>query len=221
MNASELRSRYEAWLSGAGGSCGKLMDGLNSETGELRLDAEGLAARGWTDLPLDFTPEGDGVLMGGYMEDRSIYDGPVFAETGEEPRTLHLGLDVFACAGTPVYAPLEGVVHSFQVNGGELDYGPTIILEHSPTPDLIFWTLYGHLSEDSLMGLDEGDPISMGETLAELGAPDVNGGWAPHLHFQIMLDLGGRRGDFPGVCRLSEREAWEMISPDPLALLGL
>ncbi|MAK61298.1 MAG: peptidase M23 [Ponticaulis sp.] len=221
MSAHNIRSSYDAWLADQTRSPVQLMPGLTHKTGELRLDAEGLAERGWSDLPLDFAPENEGVLMGGYLENRSIYDSPVFATPGEEPRNLHLGLDVFAPAGTPVFAPLEGLVHSFQTNNGELDYGPTILLEHSPTEDLTFWTLYGHLSEDSLLGLEEGDPISMGETLAELGGSDVNGGWAPHLHFQIMLDLDGRRGDFPGVCRSSERAKWEAICPDPRRLLGL
>jgi len=149
------------------------MRGLNAGVKELRLDKAGLEARGWTDLPKDWSPEEGELYAGGYMEDRSIYDSPVFASGDQEPRTLHLGIDVFAAAGAPVFSPLEGLVHSFQVNGGELDYGPTIILEHSPTPDLTFWTLYGHLSEDSLLGLEEGDPISAGETLAELGGPVI------------------------------------------------
>ncbi len=49
--------------------------------------------------------------VGRYDEARAIYLGPAFA-TGADPtgerRTVHLGLDLFAPAGTPVFAPLDG-----------------------------------------------------------------------------------------------------------------
>lgn len=213
--------RYQNWLENRSDPVPELVKGLRENAGELALDREGLQRRGWTELPIEFVPDAGQLLMGGYLEDRFIYDSPVFRSENEEARTLHLGLDVFAPAETSVFAPLEGQVHSFQVNNGELDYGPTLILEHEPEEGLTFWTLYGHLSEDSLLGIEEGDPIAAGEKIAELGTPDINGGWAPHLHFQIMLDLQGRRGDFPGVCKLSEKDAWAAICPDPHKLLGL
>ncbi|MEM1087558.1 MAG: peptidoglycan DD-metalloendopeptidase family protein [Pseudomonadota bacterium] len=187
----------------------------------LRLDADGLKARGWTDLPIDWVPTNGEIHAGGYLEERGIYDSPVFKTENEEPRKLHLGVDLFAAAGTPFRAPLDGRVHSFQNNAGDLDYGPTIILEHELADNFTFWTLYGHLSEESLTGLTEGHPISRGNVLGELGDNTINGGWAPHLHFQIILDLQGRSGDFPGVCKVSEREQWAEICPSPYTLLGL
>ena len=60
-----------------------------------------------------------------------------------------------------------------------------------------------------------------GQKLGELGDSPVNGGWAPHLHFQVMLDLLGHSGDFPGVCRKSEADLWLTLCPDPRPLLGL
>ena len=116
---------------------------------------------------------------------------------------------------------MVGAIHSFQVNGGVLDYGPTIILQHEPVDGPVFWTLYGHLSEESLTFLEEGDVVSAGEKIAELGDNTVNGGWAPHLHFQIILDLQGRQGDFPGVCARSEKARWADICPDPRLFLGM
>ena len=187
----------------------------------LRLDAQSLTSRGWTDLPKDWVPPAGEIWAGGYLEERGIYESPIFKTSDEEPRTLHLGVDLFAPAGTPVRAPLDGQVHSFQVNDSDLDYGPTILLQHGTDGGLTFWTLYGHLSKASLTGLKEGDFISRGDAIAELGDSSVNGGWAPHLHFQIMLDLQGRSGDFPGVCKVSEREMWTEICPSPYALLGL
>jgi murein DD-endopeptidase MepM/ murein hydrolase activator NlpD len=158
---------------------------------------------------------------GGYNEDRTGYTSSLFAPGGEEPRTVHIGLDVFAPAGTEVFAPLAGHIHSFADNARFEDYGPTIILTHEPEPGVIFHTLYGHLSRESLEGLAEGAPVDAGQRIATLGDRTVNGGWPPHLHFQITLDMLGLKGDFPGVCRRSERERWLALCPDPAPLLGL
>lgn len=164
---------------------------------------------------------GQPLRAGGFGEDRADYTSPLFAPGDEEPRTVHLGIDVFAPAGAEVFAPLAGVVHSFADNARPEDYGPTIILTHEPEPGVVFHTLYGHLSRESLEGLAEGLPVAQGQRIATLGDRSVNGGWAPHLHFQIMLDMLGLKGDFPGVCRRSERDRWLALCPDPAPLLGL
>ena len=158
---------------------------------------------------------------GGYGEDRSIYTQKLFAPEGEEPRTLHLGIDIFAPADIDVMTPVDGKVHSFRVNDNPGDYGPTIILEHRPAPGLLFHTLYGHLSRASLKGLKPGEVFMAGERIASLGARTENGGWPPHLHFQVLLDIGSAKGDYPGVCKRSERDHWLSICPDPAVLLGL
>lgn len=164
---------------------------------------------------------GEAVRAGGYGENRSIYTQTLFAPDGEEPRTIHLGIDVFAPAGAEVATPLSGRVHSSRINEAEGDYGPTIILEHTPVAGLKFHTLYGHLSRDSLKGLKPGAAFMAGEKIAELGTRRENGGWPPHLHFQIILAIGDWKGDYPGVCRRSEMERWLSICPDPARLLGL
>ena len=165
------------------------------------------------------------VGIGRYNEARPIYthdqykmqgnDGPVW-------RTVHIGLDLFMKAGSPVLAPLDGVVHSFRNNNTPLDYGPTIILQHTlEGQGLIFFTLYGHLSEDSLNDLYEGKPIAQGTPFARIGNSRVNGGWPPHLHFQIITDLLNRTGEFPGVARPDERDVWLSLCPDPNLILGI
>ncbi|MEL8056227.1 MAG: peptidoglycan DD-metalloendopeptidase family protein [Pseudomonadota bacterium] len=214
------RDEFGRWLAGQTEPPIEIMDGCFNAK-HLRLDAQSLKARGWNDLPIDWVPPNGEIHAGGYLEERGIYDSPVFKTDNEEPRKLHLGVDLFAPAGTPFRSPLDGRVHSFQNNDGDLDYGPTIILEHEPKDGLTFWTLYGHLSAESLTDLTLGKPVSRGDVLAELGDKTINGGWAPHLHFQIILDLQGRSGDFPGVCKVSEREEWAEICPSPYALLGL
>lgn len=164
---------------------------------------------------------GEPIRFGGYGEDRGIYTQALFAPEGDEPRTIHLGVDVFAPAGAGVYTPLSGRVHSSRINDNPGDYGPTIILEHTPVPGLTFHTLYGHLDRDSLKGLKPGTAFMAGEKIAELGTKRENGGWPPHLHFQIILEIGAAKGDYPGVCRRSEAERWLSICPDPATLLGL
>jgi 4-aminobutyrate aminotransferase-like enzyme/Ser/Thr protein kinase RdoA (MazF antagonist) len=164
------------------------------------------------------------VGVGRYDEARLLYGSPLFgqAETPtDERRTIHLGVDLFVAAGSRVHAPLEGVVHLVANNNAPQDYGPMVILKHSTGDGRDFFTLYGHLSEGTLTGLKEGQRVKTGEELARVGSPPSNGGWPPHLHFQIILDLLELGRDFPGVCRHSEREFWKALSPDPNLILGI
>jgi 4-aminobutyrate aminotransferase-like enzyme/Ser/Thr protein kinase RdoA (MazF antagonist)/murein DD-endopeptidase MepM/ murein hydrolase activator NlpD len=170
------------------------------------------------------------VGIGRYNEARPLYTSPVFAVNSangtsgnptEERRTVHLGIDLFAGPGTAVYAPLEGVVHTLANNTGALDYGPLVILRHETTERQEFFTLYGHLAKGALSQLRVGQRVARGEKFARIGAMPENGGWPPHLHFQIVLDLLERDAGFPGVARASERAVWTSLSPDPNALLGI
>ena len=156
--------------------------------------------------------------VGGYNEHRTLYARSSHFDAQEEARRLHLGVDIWGPAGTPVYCPMDGRVHSFLFNDHFGDYGATIILEHQ-LGDLKLHSLYGHLSLSSLEGLEEGLFIAKGKAFAEFGIPEENGHWPPHLHFQLIFDLGGMKGDYPGVCRLSEREQYLGNCPDPNDLL--
>src|SRR5436305_1530804 len=162
-----------------------------------------------------------------YNEARPIYTSDQYkleGNDGPEWRTVHIGLDIFMEAGSPILAPLDGVVHSFRNNDSPLDYGPTIILQHAVSDkdtQLIFYTLYGHLSADSLEGLYEGKHIALGTPFCKIGNYPVNGRWPPHLHFQIITDLLDRTGEFPGVARPSQRAVWLSVSPDPNLIVGI
>ncbi|QKZ15354.1 peptidoglycan DD-metalloendopeptidase family protein [Spirosoma sp. KUDC1026] len=161
------------------------------------------------------------VGVGGYNEHRVIYRrSPHFQQEPAEPREIHLGIDLWIEAGTPVFAPLDGVVHSFQDNTGFGDYGPTIILEHEVDGRPLY-SLYGHLTRQSLNGLYEGRSVRTGEKIAEVGPYPENGDWPPHLHFQLMTDMLGRKGDFPGVCSVADRERFLAICPNPNVLLSI
>jgi murein DD-endopeptidase MepM/ murein hydrolase activator NlpD len=156
--------------------------------------------------------------IGGYMEHRTMYArSPLFDAPGE-PRRLHLGIDIWATAGTQVYSPLNGTVHSFNDNNNLGDYGPTIILQHDLDVTTLY-SLYGHLSRKSLNGLSVGKPVAKNQKIGELGDSKVNGHWPPHLHFQLMFDMEGNTGDFPGVGRFSEKAKWLKNTPDPNLIL--
>jgi 4-aminobutyrate aminotransferase-like enzyme/Ser/Thr protein kinase RdoA (MazF antagonist) len=164
------------------------------------------------------------VGVGRYDEARMLYTTPAFTAGGNpfaEHRTIHLGIDLFIEAGSSVYAPIAGTVHAFNNNAAPLDYGPLIILKHQTGDGQVFFTLYGHLSLESLDGLYIGKPVAQGERIATIGAPPINGNWTPHLHFQLITDLLGLDCDFPGVGRASQREIWHSLSPDPNVILGI
>ena len=164
--------------------------------------------------------KGSAVAIGRYNEDRTIYKGYSLF-TGTKPsRHIHLGIDLWVHAGTPVFAPIAGQVHSFADNKAAGDYGPTIILEHH-IGSILFYTLYGHLSPDSLSGLVEKQPVRAGQEIARAGNYPQNGNWPPHLHFQIITDLQGKKGDFWGVAAVEEREKMLTICPDPNLILQL
>lgn len=157
------------------------------------------------------------IAYGGYLEQRAIYRRSDYFSMPSDPnkeRNIHLGIDLWCEAGTAVYAPLDGMVHSFADNREYGDYGPTIILEHE-LDGAKFFTLYGHLSRESIVSLEVGQLFDKGEKLAELGTHEVNGDYAPHLHFQIILDMGDYWGDFPGVCSKEDLEKFKEICPNP------
>jgi murein DD-endopeptidase MepM/ murein hydrolase activator NlpD len=161
--------------------------------------------------------------IGGYNELRTVYNrSPVFdaAVPGEEPRRLHLGTDIWGKAGTPVFAFMGGMVHSYAFNHQFGDYGATLITLHQ-LDGVSFYTLYGHLSLRDIENISSGQYITRGEIIGHFGEPHENGHWPPHLHVQIIIDLELREGDYPGVCRYSERDKYLSNCPDPDLILNM
>ncbi len=157
--------------------------------------------------------------IGGYLEKRGIYrSSPEFFGSGPE-RCYHLGIDIWAKAGTEIYCPLPATVHSFKYNDKPYDYGGTIIMQHQMEGQ-VFHTLYGHLSKDSLVGLEVGQVFPSGKRLCRLGDWNENGGWPPHLHFQVIIDLQGNTGDYAGVSSLEDLEFYKENCPNPFYLCG-
>lgn len=162
------------------------------------------------------------VAFGGYLEKRDIYNRSEYftKQSKENQRNIHLGIDLWCDANTAVLAVLDGEVHSFKNNTNHGDYGPTIILKHT-IDNGVFYSLYGHLSEDSLNNLSVGDKVSQGEKIAVLGDNSVNGDYAPHLHFQLIIDMEGNLGDYPGVSSEKTLNFYKENCPNPNLLLKL
>ncbi len=159
----------------------------------------------------------DKIIAGGYLEPRALYTSSAYdkvGNSGKESRTVHLGLDFWLPAGTPVYALLDGEVFIVVNDAGDKEYGGLIILKHR-IKNIEFYTLYGHLSVKSALANRVGETIKKGQEIARLGAPPENGNWSPHLHFEVMLSMLDYVDDFPGVAYHRQIDVWKSICPDP------
>ena len=162
--------------------------------------------------------------IGRFAEPRLLYSSSVFQGerfTNSEDRTIHLGMDIFAPEGSPVYAPLDGYIHLFAYNPGKLDYGHILIIKHKTHTGIEFYTLYGHLARMTFNNMETGKKVSRGEVIAWLGNTAENGGWSSHLHFQIITDLLYFGTGYPGVCKPWDSNAWQLLSPDPDLILNI
>ena len=162
------------------------------------------------------------VGAGGYDEARLIYAWPN-EPAATEPRTIHIGLDLSLAPGSPLHAPLDGVVHGFEDAAGHHDYGPVIVLRHSTEdPDPVeFYSVYGPLTRDSLDGLQAGQAVAKGAVFARVGSAPSNGDWWPHVHLQLVTDMLDVPCNVDGVVRASQRRVWKSLSPDPNLVLGI
>jgi 4-aminobutyrate aminotransferase-like enzyme/Ser/Thr protein kinase RdoA (MazF antagonist) len=221
------------WLQAHADTCADVCGGLRDPAPLVfDLSATGEVLRQFSGLPdvraLDaflfgrMRDAGARVGIGRYREPRSLYRAPHFETTDPaERRSVHMGIDLFVEAGTPIVAPLAGVVEAFANRAADDDYGPVIILRHETSERSPFWTLYGHLTADSLDGLTVGRRVARGEEFCRIGTFPQNGNWPPHLHFQIMthlLDLGTA---MDGVAAPSLLDVFESVSPDPNLILGI
>lgn len=179
------------------------------------------SSKDWEKYVQDFLlKRGAEVAFGGYLEVRDLYNRSTYFRGEAAQRNIHLGVDLWVKANTAVLAALDGRVHSYQNNTNHGDYGPTIILEHS-IANTSFYTLYGHLSLASIQNIEKGQKVMQGTVIGYLGKASVNGDYAPHLHFQIILDMQHYYGDYPGVCTKKELPFYKKNCPDPNLLLKI
>ena len=94
------------------------------------------------------------------------------------PRKLfmHVGVDLLAPAGAPVYAASDGVVTGAAPNAG---YGNWIRINHADR----LTTVYGHLSRFA-PGLEAGSMVVRGELIGFVGSTGRSTG--AHLHFELL-----------------------------------
>lgn len=158
------------------------------------------------------------LFAGGYLETRPLYSTDAYkteGNSGPKYRSVHLGVDVWLQTNTPIHSIFNGKVFSLINNNNDKDYGPTLILEHKTDDGIVFYSLYGHLSESSLQLFKQNQEIKKGDIVGFVGNEGENGNWCPHLHFQLMLDLLGNKKDFPGACFPEEIQLWKSICPNP------
>lgn len=133
-------------------------------------------------------------------------------------RNVHMGIDIWTKAGSPVYSFWEGEVAYLQDNDQPGDYGPTIVAKYQLHAEILY-ALYGHLSKESLEIVYPGQKLKRGQRIATIGDSEVNGGWAPHLHFQLSIKDPGE-ADMPGVVAEENRKQALERFPDPRLVLG-
>ena len=160
--------------------------------------------------------------IGNYGENRTSFILPGFnSPANDEARTTHMGVDIWLRGPEKIYSPLDGTVHSISSNDDAFDYGTVLVLSHKIDGGPEFYTLYGHLAQDSIKHLSVGTSVSAGNYIAALGDINENGGWTPHLHFQLITDLlGSNDGNFAGICAPSIWNVWQDICPNPNLILG-
>ena len=180
----------------------------------------------WEWMRAQMDAAGAEVVVGRYDEDRSCYQGEQFRTDAPEPRSVHTGIDLFIAEDTTVHSTLPGVVESVVDNDLAYDYGPTVVLRHLTGDGTPFWVLYGHLSRATLALHQVGDTVAAGDVIGFIGDHTVNGGWAPHVHVQIMTDLmadpeTGFDGNFEGAGEPSRMAIWRSVVPDANLLIRL
>jgi len=87
--------------------------------------------------------------------------------------TTHMGIDVAAPAGTPVFAMGSSVVKKADEEKG---WGKMIVLDHGDG----YATFYSHLDE---INVEAGVKVSRGEVIGKVGNTGQSTG--PHLHFEV------------------------------------
>lgn len=130
----------------------------------------------------------------------------------EEDCTVHLGVDLYAPAGTPVSSPLDATVHAV-LDDPDAGEGAAVILEHAPEVGVRFYSVYRSLRPADLQ---PGQSLARGERLGAIGE-----GALPHLHFQLATALLDTDALPPNCCEPSKQLVWQSFCPDPNALLGI
>lgn len=229
---NESAARIQTWLAAQSGSFSAILGADLSDAPLRSLSVENctspqnpfdLSAKEAAEIGGDYDPE-EGIWLGYYNEPRLAYTDPAFSSgpyKASNRRTVHLGVDAFAPAGHEVHSPLAGKVEFAEYHSSYLDYGGMVILSHQTDEEDTFYTLYGHLDRDSIVTLKVGQTVEKNQVIAALGNLSSNGGWNPHLHFQLALTTQGVGNNWPGAVDPDELALFNAICPNPAALMNL
>jgi murein DD-endopeptidase MepM/ murein hydrolase activator NlpD len=95
---------------------------------------------------------------------------------GRDGSEMHLGIDISADRGQPVYATAGGVV---EFTGWSGDYGNLVAINHA----FGLVTRYAHLST---MFVRPGDSVERGQIIGQIGTTGRVTG--PHLHYELLVN---------------------------------
>ena len=108
-------------------------------------------------------------------------DIPVFSMTMEDYR-LHLGVDIAASAGSPVYAVADGTVASVEFHPM---MGQTVIITHTDG----YQSVYQNMQTAVPDGIRVGSTVKAGDKIGSVGDTAlIEISEEPHLHFELYKD---------------------------------
>jgi 4-aminobutyrate aminotransferase-like enzyme/Ser/Thr protein kinase RdoA (MazF antagonist) len=160
--------------------------------------------------------------IGPWGEDRPVYSSDAFQSVFApgQRRSLHLGLDLFAPAGTDIRTPLDATVVDLYETDIPLDYGHAVMLRHA-VDGVVFFSLWGHLSEATVRARRIGEALKAGDVIGQMGGTTENGNWQPHVHIQLTTYQPDRAADVIGAGEPGYRAVWEELFPNPMHFAGL
>ncbi|MFC4003673.1 M23 family metallopeptidase [Prauserella oleivorans] len=104
--------------------------------------------------------------------------GTITSNYGPRWGTTHYGLDIANEIGTPIVAPMRGVVLDAGPASG---FGLWVRIQHKDGTI----TVYGHINS---YAVSVGQEVEAGEVIAEVGNTGYSTG--PHLHFEVWDPSG-------------------------------
>jgi murein DD-endopeptidase MepM/ murein hydrolase activator NlpD len=155
--------------------------------------------------------------VGKYDECRAgVYVAELF-QSPKGPRNIHMGIDISGPVGTDIFAFDDGEIFLTAFNNEPGSYGWTLITKHFAHGD--YYVLWGHLNEASVKAKKPKEKFLRGDVIAQMGDFSENGGWPPHLHFQISIEMP-TTCDLPGAVAWPQRDEALKKYPDPRLILG-
>ena len=196
----------------------------------------------WSVLDLTKPPATGEIIadwtVGKYDEKREgMYNTELFSVLDPSlRRNIHIGIDLGAPVNQPVLSFATGSVHSCGYNPAPGDYGNVVVVEYVFGKDGVardvdgqdddeedlthLWALYGHLNSKTLETLYAGKHVKEGETIGWIGDRKENGGWEPHLHFQLSVKEPATH-DMPGVVAEKDIKQARLDFPHPFHVTGV